>query len=687
MKEKTSGPDSRDRFGILKATAKAFSREALGSPTGDIEKYGETAFVDRAEDEQIELFYKLHSLISENRDITRSLREYSMGSDRGKVKYEIKKMGSRMIRVPRPVVSEDSVHIERAIEKVQKRKEEVRRELNELGDIPGFEEMYSQKIIELYLTTKLASRHKEMETRREEIRAEMEELYKNSLDGTTSAVTGVDSERIGLLKAELGDLDEKEELFSTSEMGRATLRFLELKSYSQDISRGRIIELPSVSTVVEQGLEHMRAGNRYLLVGHLGSGKTEIARHIAKLYMIETGSGHDPESVTDYDELYDQLKPEFFSGSGDSSVYDLIGNLRLKATSSTNAESMKKMIDDVVELFLKMDVKQVPTEEIIKILLGKSDVTETAFSYGPMGRAIKNDVPIIMDELNMVPPEVLARLNALMLLKPGDKVRLQENGEEEFTVGNGFAILGSLNLGNQYTGLNEVNAAFKSRWIAREIDYPTIEETFDLIISSLIRKDRTTLPPDFPVGAYEQLVDLSVVVREVQDLFSGKTEGQRFMAYDSGVSAEKSQLEKSVISTRDLMRNIIIPWKKGNFEESLDEIIARNIIASEVFSFDDQRFLTELFIRRGFFGEVKEVTESKKEEETKKIKKEFLWDVDRFRAYGIHSVSQMEIDALRGMMSTEEYKKINSAMDQVRNTAIENSNLLKRGLSVGVKQN
>jgi hypothetical protein len=313
----------------------------------------------------------------------------------------------------------------------------------------------------------------------------------------------------------------------------------------------------------------------------------------------------------------------------------------------------------------KAGIREVPEKEVLGLVMGKGNATETFFNYGPLGRAIKRGVPIIIDEINLIPPDVVGRINDILTKRVGQKIRLQENGEEEFEIQKGFAVLATCNLGTQYEGIKEVNAAFKSRWVAKEVFYPEIEETFDLMLSALLRKDRVRLAPEFPAAAYDKLIDLAVVVREIQEIFSGRTEGMRWMALATNTSAEPTQLKKSVVSTRDLMRKIIEPWKRTGFKESLDAIIARNILAAEVFSADDQKFMTEIFIRRGFFSAYK---------------------AHDFEQAGIRGISQRELDALQVNIGKDEYQSANTYFDSLRSAAHNRAAMLRDSLLIGTQK-
>ena len=678
----------------------------------------QVAFDERSDEDQAELMYQIEGLTSERRDFVRSMKKEEESEGTG---WTLKRVGTRLVRVPVPTEGKGrTTYAAEAKEATAARLDDIQKQLNALGEIPGLHETYEQKLNKMYFLAKAHRAYEANAFRIQEINQQISEIRERAHLSRGGAIVGatraqvekleVERDRLmrvndGAMKQERPAMEEKlnkfkadvetlkaaagkkpterqkEEMrkllhsydelryelegFSAYESGGLFRRIEQLRSYADEFAKGRMIEIPSMKELVEEGLDHMRNHQPFLLAGHLGSGKTEIARHMAKMFMIENGVGYDKAKDTDMDEVYNRLEPEVYSGGEEASVYDLIGKLKLVGKASMDPKEIKQRTDKLAEELEAAGIKGVPREKIAELLLGKGDVTETVFNYGPFGRALRDGKPIIIDEVNLIPPEVIGRINDVMLRGVGDPVHLQENGEEALVMKKGFAVLSTCNLGEKYEGIKDVNAAFKSRWVAREVDYPPVGETYDLILTALVRKDRTRLPPNFPAAEFEKLADLAVAAREIQELFSGQTEGQRFMSLATGVRAEKSQLQKGVVSTRDLMRKIIAPWKQKDFKVPLDDIIAKNILASEILareSKDDQKFMAEIFLRRGFFHG---------------------WDEDTFRSLGIQSITKREIDALQAAQGTDEYKNADTRFGKLLQGAKDRVSGLKASLLVG----
>lgn len=651
-----------ERIKTAKSAARGYAKNLLKErkPQNEDHKIKESeerrVFSELSPEEQEAQILKIASLSAELKDIARSQQEHR-GEKESPQTTVTKLAGGLRIRIPASSSEKNTATIfwEAAKQKAQDRKQEIIKELEKIGRITGIETAYANRIARYFILREVQGKIEELKTENEEIEAEIEAILQKAQQGDQGTVVGIDAETIRLLREkqqknlklinkEISNTDgsEKNEVEKqTSYEHLVVARLQQLQEYQEAFSANRLIEIPTIAKIRREGLQHLRNNQPFLLAGHLGSGKTELAKHIAKIFMLEhmdtiEGVEFSEAELADPNILYEKMQPEFFSGADEASVYDLVGKLKLKASATLDPKELKEHVQKTKDALANIGIKDIQDQEIAKILIGKQDITETVFNYGPLGRAIKRGVPIIIDEINMVPPEIMSRINDLLLRQKGTQVTLQENGEEPLTIKPGFAVIATCNLGAQYAGIREVNAAFKSRWVSREVSYPTAEETYELILAALLRKDRPRLPTNFPEHGLEKITDLAIVTKEIQNLFSGETEGKRYMGMGSGatVSGERTQLKKAVISPRDLMRKIILPWKNGNFSESLDTIIARNIIASEVFSVNDQKFITELFIRMGFFTD---------------------WNAETFKNAGIQSVSEGEIKGLKGAMAQDAY--------------------------------
>ncbi|MDD2766797.1 MAG: hypothetical protein PHH40_03480 [Candidatus Moranbacteria bacterium] len=671
-------------FLFASETAQQFAETALGGSKSERreDEEQEIPFAKRSPEEQTDLIYQIQTLVAKRRDLVRTMSvdsnekpsakqeedtldaelEALLNDDETSIKGE--KIGGRYIPTQASIDREVEGVSEHSAVDAEKELAHVIEKLGELGKIPGIREAYGKEVTKLYFYGKLLRKRSRLLLSMSRIDFALADIRKKSKSSHAGVPVGKDASMLDRLEAKKKAIEKDLEIFQGEDdsVGPFLDRVATLGEYSDSFQKDRIVEFPSVKKVVNLGLEALRNRLPFTLAGHLGSGKTEVARHIAKLYMIENGMVNEGES---FDNAYERLQPEFFSGSEESSVYDLIGKLKIKRgsekewSSKDTVELVQKYTEDMRVQGVMLDADKV-LERVLSSVVQGGDV-ETVFNYGPLGRALRDGRPIIIDEINMIPPQVLGRINDIAIKSVGKPIILQENGDETFHIDPGFAVLSTFNVGRQYHGTQEWNVAQASRWSGPKVDYPTMEETYDLVLTALLRKDRLRFPPNFPAEEFPKLAKLAVAVREIQELFSGQTKGQRFMALKQGMRAEKSQLEKTVISTRDLMRKIILPWRESNFTKSLDEIIADNILATAgTHSEDDQKFLTELLIRTvGLFEG---------------------WTAEDFKKHHIESVSDDELQTLHGAINTPEYKesdphqkifeKLDERIDKMKSTLL-----------------
>jgi energy-coupling factor transporter ATP-binding protein EcfA2 len=623
----------------------------------DLEK---TPFKDLPEEEQLDKWYGFLDLIAERRLINRD-------DEKGEIQEKkAVRLGGLLVSIP---TGEKLLHGQALKQERDRRKQETKEKIAEFGKIPGFREAYETKINHALL---MAKAHKTREGMDQEM-AVLEEEAKDVLRASGSQQGGeprgsakIRMEQIRKRQAELGDRIEK---YNSYEAGHNNEIFAQLRRYSEAYENNMLIPVPTVERNLKWGEAELDRRQHIVFAGHLGSGKTEMAKHLARLIMLKNGFG-GKEALTDPVEAYKNLQVEMFSGSYESSIYDLVGKLKLKVKNSLGVESalqeLKKHEGLIAEYEEAHPEVKIDRSDLAAALAGKQEAVETYTELGPVARALEKGVPCIIDEFTSIRPEVLRRLNAIALARVGEKVRIQENGEEEYEIKPGFVLIFTCNLGAKYKNLQEVDAAFAGRVVSREVDYPDIEETYDLILTSLMNDDRQRLPSNFPMEEYPKLAALAVTAVEVQQIFSGKTEGRSFAGLASGtsVSAKKETLKGGVLSPRDLMRKIMGAWRGEGFKRTLDEVVADEFISSQIYEPGDRKFLTELFLRRGFFGD---------------------WTKDDLQQHGLSDLDQRELDTLRSTAVKDEYLQ-NDPLKEIWDKANNRGQALQRDLGIGVRK-
>ncbi|WP_427868781.1 AAA family ATPase [Leucobacter luti] len=299
--------------------------------------------------------------------------------------------------------------------------------------------------------------------------------------------------------------------------------------------------------IIREALPGLLRGDPVLLVGETGGAKTALAEHLSR-----AGVGHEPELV---------------SGFGDITSAQLLGTHELRA---------------------------------------EGGATVSAFVPGPLHRAMTEGRPVILDEVNAMPPEFLKRLNRILQLRPGDRIGIQENGGREIRIAQGFAILATANeqTPHRYRGLDRLSAELVNRFGANayRVHYPDTGMAYEgfprentLLAAAAVADRHGRLPADIPAA------DLARVARAAfisQQVFAGE-HGEGFAEY---VSTERDidgrpGLEESVLAPRTLVA--ILQKVAGSAGAvSLDRALTRFV--EGIMHAEDRRVLALILTGQGF---------------------------------------------------------------------------------------
>lgn len=111
--------------------------------------------------------------------------------------------------------------------------------------------------------------------------------------------------------------------------------------------------------------------------------------------------------------------------------------------------------------------------------MGKMTLTEqngatvTTFKHGILTECMEKGIPLVMDEINLIDPAIVMRLQDILLRKPGDKVTIQEDSGEVITIKQGFCVLATANeASSRYQSRAALDPAFRDRFRILPIEYP-----------------------------------------------------------------------------------------------------------------------------------------------------------------------------------------------------------------------
>lgn len=255
--------------------------------------------------------------------------------------------------------------------------------------------------------------------------------------------------------------------------------------------------------IIGEATPALLRGDPILLVGETGGAKTALAEHLSR-----AATGQDPELI---------------SGYGDITSAQVIGSHELRAVDGA---------------------------------------TTSVFVAGPLLRAMTEGRPVILDEVNAMPPEFLKRLNRILQLRPGDTLAVQENAGRSVRIAAGFAILATANeqTPHRYRGLDRLSAELVNRFGANSyrVHYPDAGREYAefpaenaLLAAAAVVDARGDLPPGLTVDALHRVARAAFISQQV---FAG-AHGEGFDTY---VSTEREidgrpGLEESVLAPRTLV--------------------------------------------------------------------------------------------------------------------------------------
>lgn len=395
---------------------------------------------------------------------------------------------------------------------------------------------------------------------------------------------------------------EYEELCNSNPEAFAAIHLLELRGYRRALESGELAETPYVVAKAKDVEDHVRLGQPIFIHGHLGSGKTELALHVSKRVheegaLIISGNKEMPLS-------------EFFGhqvldvAGADPSEYS-----RIEALVEAEFEQWKHERPGVSQAEADRAHDRILETKLAALQGG----TISKFVLGPIYDAMEQGRPVIIDEANAIPHALLISLNHILTRRPGDVVTVQQNGNREITVQEGFCVIftGNLNRGGQsiYSDRSSMDPALLSRLYKVEYDYLPQEVEGDLENADVVKKSEffhlmlafvMSRRGDaiLPTGSLQKLWNLAKVARVTQDIFSGKAINEAF--YPPSTAGERPtppKLVESVLSIRALTK-ILTQWQGSGFEHDLDYYIFTEFITQSTVP-QDQVCLYNLF-RNGF---------------------------------------------------------------------------------------
>ncbi|MGN9163978.1 hypothetical protein ACTNDY_01670 [Tissierellaceae bacterium HCP3S3_D8] len=426
----------------------------------------------------------------------------------------------------------------------------------------------------------------------------------------------------------------------------------------------RLVTVPYVVQAKQKVIDSLNLGIPVYIVGHLGSGKTQLATEAALDFTIQNKIQRELEDkmeewfsansdATERDaiqkfrefneerKLYykdilangskeeiESLQPLFISGSHNLTYEDMFVEKTLSLKHSFSNGSYSDYLNMIIgDFYSWMDEHKEKLEEMtdeeqlqLKIQIWKSFSDLLVASNSAFGTeiqkierevliAVREGRPVIVDELNTIAMQNLIALNDILQRHAGSTAYI--TGVGPVLIKPGFGFIGTGNLSTQmvnYEGTNELNPAFKSRFVTIEYNYvpqkivgsleeqesPEENQLFRIIIARLADKDGNLHLPD-PRRTLEELFRFSQLCKVTQNVFMGKWRDNEVQG-DSGI--DELELRESVLSIRNIL-HVLDNWNQGE-EKDLSKALWDGFISSIAYP-DDQNYILSQAVRFGFF--------------------------------------------------------------------------------------
>lgn len=429
-------------------------------------------------------------------------------------------------------------------------------------------------------------------------------------------------------------------------------------------STQKLVPVPYVERTKQKIIESLELGHPVYLVGHLGSGKTQLAIETAVEFSIKHRVQDELEESLNHwflanihvseEDVFDmfcklhqerreyyttilesgtkeditRLQPLFISGSHNLTYEDMFVektlSLEQQFTSDSFNDYLDRMVDDYNQWMTEHQdyLAHISSEEQLQLrvqiwksfsdlLIAKNNTFGTTIKKieRELLIAIKEGRPVIIDELNTIAMQHLIALNDILQRHAGQTAYI--TGVGPVYIQPGFAFIGTGNLSTQqinYEGTNQLNPAFQSRFVTIEYNYVPQSMIGDVSRQSkpqeseLFRVILSTL--SFENGC----VQLPNVEHSLEELFRFaqlcKLTQDVFIGKWVDDTEEDGfqplELRESVLSIRNMM-HVLESWNLGE-EKDLSQALWDSFISSITYP-EDQVYIMGQAVRYGFFKE------------------------------------------------------------------------------------
>jgi energy-coupling factor transporter ATP-binding protein EcfA2 len=233
------------------------------------------------------------------------------------------------------------------------------------------------------------------------------------------------------------------------------------------------------------------------------------------------------------------------------------------------------------------------------------------FEPGPLLRAIINRTPFILDEINVIPNDILMRMKLDLNAKAGDEVTVQEEGGTKYPVQEGLIIGATANIKSEkHPERIKLDPALVRMFTPLPVEYLPQEELHDIMMASLMdERGGIQFSSHDDLDALANLCQATAWIQRAYEGYEVDLGNGQMLWDRDGESTRKIATLREAVLDPGAALQMIAGWDTARLrDQTLREHINEAIITfvkNENYPPEDRYHLVRIFALNGFLQGVK----------------------------------------------------------------------------------